>query len=495
MTPRPSRRWYQRLSPRSLRTRLILLVLGAVLTVQAATVIAISEFRRHVLEDATTALMATTIQTLRAAIEQIPQDQRAEFVAQASQGEWRFELRPIPPRPPSGGWGRPPHGHPGHGADAPGFTGPPDRPRPPQRDMRWADDDPRPAMRDFTRILNQKLGPGTRVALSRGPSPALFVSLSSTIPADAEAATRAWLVMSLERLDPPVRTPLLMVWLGGLGVILLMVAGFSWHITRPLTSLAHAADRLASGQPERVAPSGPYETQALGERFNAMLDALQESESIHRTLLAGLPHDLKGPLSRLRLRTEMLDDAAIKSGIKQDVDDMQHIVEQFIQYVRGTDRGTYYFTPLDLVEWTRERGRAWQGAGCELIITELPDAVCPIQGDAIALGRMLDNLIQNALHHAAPPIHLGLRIKADHYELTVKDHGPGIHPEQREEAFIPFSRLDAARSRSGNVGLGLALVDAIAKAHHGSVELRSPKEGGLEVAILLPKDQGLSQEG
>src|SRR5690606_41679673 len=129
MTPRPSRRWYQRLSPRSLRTRLVLLVLGAVLTVQAATVIAISEFRRHVLEDATTALMATTIQTLRAAIEQIPLDQRAEFVARASQGEWRFEMRPVPPRLGSGGRHR--------------AVGNADRPRPPPRDMRWADDDPR----------------------------------------------------------------------------------------------------------------------------------------------------------------------------------------------------------------------------------------------------------------------------------------------------------------------------------------------------------------
>lgn len=481
---RPSLRVYiRRLAPRSLRTRLILLVLGAVLTVQAATVVALSEYRRHVLEDASTALMATTIHTLRAAIEQIPEEQRAEFVAQASQGEWRFELRPIPPRPrplAGSGWGRSPQ---------------PERHRPSARDMRWADDDPRPAMRDFTRILNQRLGPGTRVALSRGPSPALFVSLSSTIPTDAEAATRAWLVMPLERLDPPVRTPLLMIWLGGLGVILLIVAGFSWHITRPLTSLAHAADRLALGEPERVSPSGPYETRALGERFNAMLAALQEAESIHRTLLAGLPHDLKGPLSRLRLRTEMLDDPGIKSGIKQDVDDMQHIVEQFIQYVRGTDRGSYHYAPMDLVEWTRERGRAWQGAGCDLVMTDLPEAVCPIQGDALALARMLDNLIQNAMHHAAPPIHLSLRIHAQHYELNIKDHGPGIAADQREEAFIPFSRLDAARSRSGNVGLGLALVDAIAKAHQGTVELRSPAEGGLEVAILLPKDPSLSQEG
>ena len=148
---------------------------------------------------------------------------------------------------------------------------------------------------------------------------------------------REWLVIPLERLDPPVSTPLAAAWLGGLGLLLLLAVGFSWHITRPLTRLADAADRLAAGQPQRVDPAGPTETRALGERFNAMLDALAESDSVRRTLLAGLPHDLKGPLSRMWLRIELADDSKLKDGLRADLQDMQHMVDQFIGFVRGTD--------------------------------------------------------------------------------------------------------------------------------------------------------------
>src|SRR5690606_11979955 len=101
------------------------------------------------------------------------------------------------------------------------------------------------------------------------------------------------LVIPLERLAPPVATPIIIVWLGGMGLLLIIAAAFSWHITRPLTRLAKAADQLAAGQPQRVTPSGPTETRILGQRFNAMLDALAESNAVRHTLLAGLPHDLK----------------------------------------------------------------------------------------------------------------------------------------------------------------------------------------------------------
>src|SRR3546814_8407647 len=101
-----------------------------------------------------------------------------------------------------------------------------------------------------------------------------------------------------------------------MGLLLLLAAAFSWHITRPLTRLAKAADQLAAGQPQRVTPSGPSETRILGERFNAMMDTLAESNAVQRTLLAGLPHDLKGPLSRMWLRIEMVDDPTFKDGMQ-----------------------------------------------------------------------------------------------------------------------------------------------------------------------------------
>ena len=105
-------------------------------------------------------------------------------------------------------------------------------------------------------------------------------------------------------------------------------------------------------------PAGPTETRALGERFNAMLDALAESDSVRRTLLAGLPHDLKGPLSRMWLRIELADDSKLKDGLRADLQDMQHMVDQFIGFVRGTDPAAYRYASMALQDWLGERVRA-----------------------------------------------------------------------------------------------------------------------------------------
>ncbi|MDX3906628.1 MAG: HAMP domain-containing sensor histidine kinase [Pigmentiphaga sp.] len=499
-------RWAARLVPRSLRARLILLILGSVLVAQAATFLAIAHYRRNLLENVAPDLMATTIRTLRASIAQIDENERAAFVAAASQGEWRLVSRPVPPRPrsanerrmrdthpprprfdPLPGGRMPPGFHPGEHRFGPERRGPREAPR-------WAEDDPRPAMRGLIHRLNTQLADGTRVALSRGPEPALFISLSPAIGNDDEPVMRSWLVISLERISPPVRTPLIVMWLGGLGAILLIAAGFSWHITRPITSLAHAADRLAAGTPERVEPAGPHETRVLGERFNAMLDALNEADRVRRTLLAGLPHDLKGPLARMRLRTEMVDDTALKEGLRQDAQDMQHIVDQFINFVRGTDRATYHFTPIDLGDWLRERIHAWQGTGSQVRYASPPEQELIVQADAVALARLVDNLIENAMQHGAPPVEISLEARAGQALLAVRDHGPGISPERHADAFRPFSRLDPARSRSGNVGLGLALVDAIARAHGGRVDLEAPPGGGLKVVVAIPLLRAMPQE-
>lgn len=499
--------WLRAWLPRSLRARLLLLILGAVLVAQAATFGAISHYRRNYLDNVAPDLMATTIRTLRAAIAQIPEEDRAEFVSQASHGEWRFESRalpararrideddgrrarpPYPPRPPRDGgsagvWpsGRmPPDFRPFE------FRAPPEGRPPPREPPRWAEDDPRSGMRGLIRRLNRQLGDGTRVALSRGPEPALYVSLSSTLSQEDGVNQRAWLVISLERVSPAVDTPLIVIWLGGLGLVLLVAAGFSWHITRPMTSLAHAADQLAAGKPQRVEPSGPRETRVLGERFNAMLDALDASDAVRRTLLAGLPHDLKAPLSRMRLRTEMADDPALKEGLRKDAQDMQHIVDQFIGYVRGTDPAAYRFGSMDMVGWLRERVHAWQGAGTDISLQVAGPEEQHVEGDAMALARLLDNLIQNALQHGAPPVEVQMSHQAGHAVLSVRDHGQGISPERRAEALQPFSRLDPARSRTGNVGLGLALVDAIARAHGGRIALQQADGGGLRVDVWLP---------
>ncbi|ANN65810.1 ATP-binding protein [Bordetella bronchialis] len=476
------------LLPHSLRTRLILLVLGCMLVAQAGTLAVGSHYRHRFVDDVVMDYIVTTIRTLRAAVSEVPAEDRAGFVRDASGGQWHLWARTLPAEAQLARF---------HGG---GLPPPPPRDGPStgERDARLAEmreyrrtrpdgpDDIRRDLRGLVRQLNERLNDGTRVALSRGPRPEVFISLAPNPTSEDTPQLREWLVIPLDRLDPPLATPMIITWLAVFGVVLILAGGFSWHITRPITRLAEAADKLAAGQPQRVEPSGPHETRVLGERFNAMLDALQESESVRRTLLAGLPHDLKAPLSRMWLRIEMSDDAALTEGLRKDLRDMQYMVDQFIGFVRGTDPAGYRYAPVPLGEWLAERVQGWQGAGSPVTLRIDSDQPMTVQGDAVALARLLDNLVANALHHGAPPIEVSLAEQDGKAVLSVSDHGAGIPADRRAEALRPFARLDDARTRTGNVGLGLALADAIARAHGGSLTLGTAPGGGLCVEITLP---------
>jgi len=454
--------------PQSLRPRLVLLVLGATLIAQAATITALSHYQRSQVSHAAIDLIITTIRTLRASLASIPAEQRAEFVRAASDGQWRLEVRP-----------------PLTEAQRAAIQARRARTGEPSREPLLAVADVRASLRPLIRRLNKHLGEDTRVGLSRSADPEIYISLSPRGPDSANAASE-WLVVPLARIDPPVAMPLIVAWLGGLGAVLLAALGFSWHISRPITRLAQAADRLAAGAPERVTPSGPRETRLLGERFNAMLDALAESDAVRRTLLAGLPHDLKGPLSRMWLRVEMADDPTLREGLRQDLQDMQHMVDQFISYVRGNDPAAYRFTPLHLADWLSERVNSWRDAGSDVRLTVFDEAaMASVAADPVALARLLDNLISNALTHGAPPVEISLNLHADAVQITVADHGVGIAADRRLDALRPFVRLDDARTRTGNVGLGLAMADAIARAHGGRLLLDQTLGGGLSVSISL----------
>jgi len=474
MRPLLSRRLF-RLFPRSLRAQLLLFTLGVVLLVQAATVATLSYYRQKLTQDVAVSVTATTFMTLRAALARMPVGERADFVREASRNEWRLWSRRLP--------------------DDARVTQRSERAR---REGRAPSASPAPFvndlrrnLRDFIEALNARLDDGTRVALSRRPPPMLFVSLTPDPAQDAQDGQdvlREWLVIPLDSVSPPVATPMIVAWAGGMGLLLLLAAAFSWHVTRPLTRLTKAADQLAAGQPQRVAPSGPTETRRLGERFNAMLDALAESRAVHHTLLSGLPHDMKGPLSRMWLRSELSVDEGLRDGMRKDIQDMQRMLDQFIHFVRGSDPDAYQFVPLALHVWLEEQVAAWESSGCDVQLVQNDPVTLP--ADPLALTRLLDNLMTNAQHHGAPPVTVALAVHGDTAVLTVCDQGCGIAAERREEAMQPFSRLDDARTRTGSVGLGLALIDAIARAHGGRVVLGDAPSGGLAVDVRLPIQSG-----
>ena len=491
--------------PQSFRARLAWLVLATVLAGQAATLYLVSRYQRDHAQTVALDLLATTLRTLQYSMEHVPASERAEFVKQASQGHWRLWSKPLPnevrlqrrlnrdTQPPpriearkEGHRQRPPH------SDS--ITSTSEPPAPLSRPFldsakanladQFSTDSGRRGLARLVGRLNNRLSGDSRVALSRGSAPEIYISLTRLNDGDT-LTQREWLVIPIHRIDPPVANSLIAWWLAGLALVLVVAGWFSWHITRPITRLVDATDRLAAGKPAQVEPAGPAEIKRLGERFNAMLEALSQSESTRRTLLAGLPHDLKAPLSRMWLRIEMTDDLALKDGMRQDLQDMQHMVDQFIQYVRGSDPATYRFTHFALNDWIAERVATWHGAGSDItLVGPLPAA--QVNADNVALARLVDNLVSNALHHGAAPIHLSLKTEAHWVILTVSDHGAGIAPEQRAQALKPFVRLDEARTRTGNVGLGLALAEAIANAHGGTLTLGQAEQGGLQVELRLP---------
>lgn len=432
---------------RSLRSRLVLLIVLTLLVAQALTVYVMVSAQRNELQATAVNLLVSSITTLKSAIAVIRPERQAMFVNRTSQGQWR--LVPSPPRRAL------PHAAP---------------------DMPEAH-----RLHQLSRQVNRALGSTARVLLMPGTQPYLFVSMGKA------AGQAPWLRIPLEGIDPPVRIPFVLWWLLALTVLVLIALGFSWHITRPITRLAKATDALARGRPEPVEPSGPDETRRLGEHFNAMLASLEQTKQTQQTLLAGLPHDLKGPMARMALRIEMTEDASLKAGLERDLKDMRHMTEQLLDFLRGQDPSRLELQRLRLDQWLQAQCAERQALGQAVrLVSTLP--MVEINADESALQRLFNNLIDNALTHGQPPVEVELT-QADpgFVRVVVSDHGAGLPADQHERAFQPFERIDAARSRSGNVGLGLSLVKGIALAHGGSVKLSTHASGGLSVSVRLPR--------
>lgn len=476
-------KWLRFLLPQSLRARLLWLILGVVLLAQAVTLYAIALHQHGQTQAAAVNLLVTSVRALQASIQVIEPEQRAAWVDKVSGGQWRLISRDLPRQARR---------------LQSGVT---------QEALASVDPQLRRSLRMMAREVNQALGKGSRVAVSAGEQPYLYVAIlqggetarddagpvgSVSAPGAEQQRARGqaqrtveWLQIPLDRVDPPLTQTTLIGWLASLGVLLLIAAGFSWHITRPVTDLLRATQRLAAGRSEPVDPAGPIEIRRLGEGFNAMLASLKQADQTQRTLLAGLPHDLKGPLSRMALRIEMADDPQLKEGLKRDLDDMQRLVEQFLAYIRGQDTAAFELARMSLDTWLAQQVAEMQRLGREVLLSgDL--ARVDVLADRRALERLLENLVDNAMTYGLPPVEIALSTAGDWVTLMVMDHGPGVAVEDRERVLEPFVRLDQARTRTGSAGLGLSVVQAIAVAHGGRVELDQSPSGGLCVRIVLP---------
>ena len=256
-------------------------------------------------------------------------------------------------------------------------------------------------------------------------------------------------------------------------------------ITRPLSDLARAADSLGreAHPAPQLAERGARELRDAARAFNTMQDRLHRYLDSRTRVLAAMSHDLKTPLTRLRLQVEALDNPPMQERIGRELDEMESMVREALALFRGLDDGEPA-APVDvnaLLEKIREEFRDLGGT-----VTITGQALRPLVGKPQALKRCLTNLIANA-------VKFGTRAEvliADGADLVirVRDHGPGIPEEELERVFEPFYRLESSRNRdSGGTGLGLTIARDLAQAHGGSLLLANLAGGGLEATLRLPR--------
>ncbi|MBM3351521.1 MAG: HAMP domain-containing protein [Betaproteobacteria bacterium] len=287
-----------------------------------------------------------------------------------------------------------------------------------------------------------------------------------------------------------VERPFPWQWLGwgALVLALSLLGGYvlTFRINRPLNLLVTAANQLRNGErPERLPEDSVSELREVSSTFNKMADSLAELDAERTMILAGVSHDIRTPLARLRLAVEMLPEKEagyLKDGMVKDIADMDNIIHQFLDFVKGTEGEPTQMTDLNtLLQALQERQAR---AGRNLVIELAPTYFIPIR--PLAMQRLLDNLVGNAYNYGGGQVRVTNRITASYVVISVLDSGPGIPESHLEKLLRPFQRLDTARSNAGGSGLGLAIADRIAKLHHGKLELLNRPEGGLEARLSLP---------
>jgi two-component system osmolarity sensor histidine kinase EnvZ len=282
-----------------------------------------------------------------------------------------------------------------------------------------------------------------------------------------------------------VKPPLAAVAVIVLGALLSLLTALLLvrRITVPLARAAQAARQVGAGQlPEPLPETGPAELAELARRFNTMAGEVRNLLDNRTTLLGGISHDLRTPMTRLQLNLEMLRDKPDAARIDRavaDLADMNKLITGYLELARTTQAEPAQ--PVDLVALLRtialETGVQWTDA-----------APCIVHGGPLALRQIVTNLIQNAQRYGAgSPVELALECADSWVHIRVRDSGPGIPEAQLEKVFRPFYRLETSRAQTtGGTGLGLAIVRQLAETNGWKIRLKNrPHEGGLEAVLTM----------
>ena len=308
-------------------------------------------------------------------------------------------------------------------------------------------------------------------------------SLSDHVIVDVQMADGVLhLVTSRKRVFSST-TYVFVLWMVGTSAILLLVAGiFMRNQVKPIARLARAAEDFGKGRDTPgFKPEGAREVRQAASAFIAMRDRILRQIGQRTAMLAGVSHDLRTPLTRMKLQLEMMGDDHGKAELKEDVHEMEQMLNGYLTFVRGIGPEAPSLTDLnallaDVVRQARRTGDANLQVEGELVVTIR----------RLAFQRIIANLVDNALRFGSH-VQVAARRDGDAIQVTVEDDGPGIPAEQREEVFKPFFRLEGSRNpETGGIGLGLTIARDLARSHGGDVVLLDSPLGGLRAQIRLP---------
>lgn len=298
---------------------------------------------------------------------------------------------------------------------------------------------------------------------------------------------QSWLNVTLAKVQPTqITAPSIIVSLGigAIGIIALALLLSRW-LTQPLEHLSQRARSLSlldDGGPG-VEEAGTREVRLLAGAINELHRRIRRHVTDRTQMLAAISHDLRTPLTRLRLRTNSVSDADQRAAFERDIHEMEAMIDATLGFLKeSTDAEP--IEPVDIAAILHTLVDDVHDAG-QMADASLPNSVV-IKGRHLALKRALSNLINNAVHHGGSA-HISLRRTAHDVVIEISDDGPGIPADKLEIVFEPFQRLDHARGRAtGGYGLGLTVARSVARSHGGDLTLANREGGGLTATVHLP---------
>jgi two-component system osmolarity sensor histidine kinase EnvZ len=337
-----------------------------------------------------------------------------------------------------------------------------------------------PTLQSLQERLREGLGENTEVRISPR-SRQLYVHMQA-------GNDGYWIGFPLPpRQQEDIPTRIIVLAAAIIGLILLAAFAFARYLARPLRQLRVAVDRAGRGEtPGPLPESGTSEIAAVNRGFNAMIANMRQIERDRAILLAGVSHDLRTPLARLRIGIELsAADAATRDGMVADIEEMDRIIDQFLDFAR--DDAATATEPIDINRELASCVDRYARAGRDVRLEPGPPALVRIK--PAALSRVANNLIDNGLAYGRPPLEISTHVRDGDIVVDVADRGNGIPREDVERLKQPFTRAGEARTRddgAAGAGLGLAIVDRIARLHGGRFDLLPRAGGGTIARVILP---------